>query len=265
MEEPYPNVSVVIRAHNEEKNITRCLESLLIQEHSFHTIIIDNASTDSTPELIEQFLHGNLQIDVEVVYESERGRGSALKSGVKRAKTDIVISLDGDSYTTQPDWLERLVSPLINDLDVVAASGRVKFYDGPFHHGLIYDAIRSSIYVISSYVCQGWLSLSNSAFRKSVFDEATVALDLNNGYPEDRVVALKLRPYGKIDYVHQALVYTHDWLLDNKTWGTHLIDEQDRIREIIGGSESQFHKAVRYVSFLCAQWDNIKQRFQFSP
>ena len=258
MTESCPGVTVVVRAHNEEKNIVRCLNSLLIQNYLFDTIIINNGSVDKTQACVEKFLAKNPSFPAGIINESKRGRGIALHRGIDYAKTDIVVCLDADTYTTRPDWLEKLTAPLIKNQKVVASSVRIKFYNGPFHPQLLYAAVRGLTYAISASLDQGWLSLANSALRKSVYYEIGGTEELNGDYPEDRILALKLRFWGKIVYVHDALAYTQNWLLDKKTWGTHLIDELDTIRDLMKVHESQFHRSVRLISLLCAHWDQLK-------
>jgi glycosyltransferase involved in cell wall biosynthesis len=51
-----PFISVVIPAYNEEKYLPRCLTSLDGQTYPrqrFEVIVVDNASTDATPQIVE--------------------------------------------------------------------------------------------------------------------------------------------------------------------------------------------------------------------
>lgn len=253
-----PNVTVIVRAYNEESNIIRCLESLSLQNHPLQTVIVNNGSTDNTQRYVENFLAKNHSFTATVINEPQKGRGIALQRGIDYAETEIVTCLDADTYTTQSDWLGKLVAPLVENRKVVASSGRIKFYNGLFHHRLLYETFRSLIYTTSSSLGRGWLSLANCALRRSAYYKIGGTAELNGDYPEDRILALKLRTQGKIVYVNNALVYTHDWLLNKKTWATHLIDELDKIRDLVDRPESQVHHAIRPVSLLCAHWDQLK-------
>ncbi|HXX78152.1 MAG TPA: glycosyltransferase, partial [Ktedonobacteraceae bacterium] len=53
----YPLVSIVVPARNEERNIRRCVESLLEQSYpNYEVIVVDDASTDDTPGILESIL-----------------------------------------------------------------------------------------------------------------------------------------------------------------------------------------------------------------
>src|ERR1700737_2450217 len=50
-----PPVSVIVPARNEERNIRRCVTSLLEQDYAnFEVIVVDDGSTDATPRILEE-------------------------------------------------------------------------------------------------------------------------------------------------------------------------------------------------------------------
>ncbi len=54
-----PLVSVLVPARNEELNIERCVRSLLRQDYApFEILVLDDGSTDATPELLRSSCHG---------------------------------------------------------------------------------------------------------------------------------------------------------------------------------------------------------------
>lgn len=59
------DILIIIPAFNEEKFIAECLDSLLEQTHSAkHIIVVDDGSTDSTPEILQTYSARNEQISV---------------------------------------------------------------------------------------------------------------------------------------------------------------------------------------------------------
>lgn len=100
-------VSVVVVAHNESANIRRCIQSILNQNHPdlFEVLVIDNASTDNTVEIVTELaLKEPL---VRLVCRTENNLGSARAEGIAKAQTELVAFLDGDCEA-QPNWLENL-------------------------------------------------------------------------------------------------------------------------------------------------------------
>jgi len=81
------SITIVIPCLNEEKGIVEVLSRIpsLVDE----VIVVDNDSTDRTAELARK--HGAL-----VIHERVRGYGRAYKTGLFRARGDIIVTLDGD-------------------------------------------------------------------------------------------------------------------------------------------------------------------------
>lgn len=94
-----PVVSVLMAAYNVEKYITKSLDSLLSQTlKSIEVIVIDDASTDSTPQIIEQYAKDNAAI--RPIYLTENtGQAHARNVGLREAKGRYIAFLDAD------DWL----------------------------------------------------------------------------------------------------------------------------------------------------------------
>ena len=58
----YPLVSIILPARNEERNIRRCVESLLEQSYpNYEVIVVDDGSTDGTPNILENIIQAHPQ------------------------------------------------------------------------------------------------------------------------------------------------------------------------------------------------------------
>lgn len=90
-----PKVSVVVPVYNEEKHISRCLDSLLSQDFPpqlLEIIVIDGLSTDKTREIIKKY-----QKDYKMIRLIENAKGiqsCALNKGIREAKGEIIIRVD---------------------------------------------------------------------------------------------------------------------------------------------------------------------------
>jgi glycosyltransferase involved in cell wall biosynthesis len=85
-------VAVLIPTYNNEQTLTDVIRS--VQEYSEDIIVVNDGSTDSTAELLQEFQ----KIDL-VSYTPNRGKGYALRKGFQRAIElgyDYVISIDSD-------------------------------------------------------------------------------------------------------------------------------------------------------------------------
>ena len=129
-----PTVSILIPAHNEEKVIGRILQrtvELTYPKEKLEIIVIDDASTDQTSEIIEKFAREHEQIKAIYRTKGEGGKGKSvvLNEGLKHAKGEIIFCFDADYYP-QRDIIEKLTAYFI-DPKVGAVQGRVTVLNEP--------------------------------------------------------------------------------------------------------------------------------------
>ncbi|MCX5401269.1 bifunctional polysaccharide deacetylase/glycosyltransferase family 2 protein [Streptomyces sp. NBC_00102] len=113
-------VSVVVPAYNEKECIAGTLTSLAASTHPIEIIVVDDGSTDGTAEIAESL--GLPQ--VRVVRQENAGKSAALNNGVRAARHDLVVMMDGDTVF-EPDTVRLLVQPFA-DPRVGAVAGNAK-------------------------------------------------------------------------------------------------------------------------------------------
>src|SRR6266480_905052 len=98
-------VSVTIVTYNSGRFIKRCLESVLDQKYQHvEIIVIDNASTDGTLDILEQF-----EDRCEIVYNSENiGFAAAQNQAISLSSGDWVLTLNPDVLFF-PNFIQALV------------------------------------------------------------------------------------------------------------------------------------------------------------
>ncbi len=111
-----PRVSVVVCTYNGAATLRGCLRSLLELEYpDYEVILVDDGSTDSTPEIAAEFPA------VRVVRQSNRGLSTARNVGAEAATGEIVAYTDDDCVVDE-DWLLYLVGAML-DQGVEAIGG----------------------------------------------------------------------------------------------------------------------------------------------
>ena len=97
-------LSVIVVAHNEERDLARAVKSVLAQTHSdFELIIVDDASTDHTWEVMQSF------DDPRIVRHQRlcaNGAGAARNTAITLAKSQWLAFLDADD-SWHPEKLAR--------------------------------------------------------------------------------------------------------------------------------------------------------------
>lgn len=115
-------ISAIICTHNRSNYLAGSIESLLNQTYNHYNIlIIDNASTDNTKEVVNSYLS---HPHVHYYYESALGLSSARNRGAKESNADILAYLDDDAIAS-PQWLKTLVESYQNNPKLAIAGGKV--------------------------------------------------------------------------------------------------------------------------------------------
>jgi glycosyltransferase involved in cell wall biosynthesis len=109
-----PEVSVVIPALNEAKNLEHVLAAL--PESIFEVVLVDGGSTDGTPEAARR-----LRSDVRVIPQTRRGKGNALACGFAACSGDVIVMLDADG-SADPAEIPRFVDALAAGADFAKGS-----------------------------------------------------------------------------------------------------------------------------------------------
>src|SRR5688500_7201655 len=100
-----PRVSVIVPAFNQARYLPETVDSVLRQSFKdFEVIIIDDGSTDDTPDVARSIL------DTRVQYarQANRGPSAARNAGLRHAVGEYIAFLDSDDILL-PCHLETLV------------------------------------------------------------------------------------------------------------------------------------------------------------
>jgi len=124
MNEIKKHITVLIPCYNEAEGVGAVIESFPTERlarygFGISVIVIDNNSTDTTAKVARAY-------GVEVVTESKKGKGNAMRCGFQAISptTDYVVMLDGDN-TYRPEEVLRLVELLDSGFCSVVLGSRL--------------------------------------------------------------------------------------------------------------------------------------------
>jgi glycosyltransferase involved in cell wall biosynthesis len=120
---PDPQISAIICTHNRDTYLGAAIDSLLEQDFTgeFEVIVVDNASTDSTREVVEARLpHSRLQY----IYEPVVGLSVARNTGARVAHSPVLAYLDDDAVASK-QWLRVLHEAYESNERLAIAGGKV--------------------------------------------------------------------------------------------------------------------------------------------
>jgi N-acetylglucosaminyl-diphospho-decaprenol L-rhamnosyltransferase len=113
-----PAAAVVVPTHNGATRISRLLDSLRLQTLAHDVVVVDNASTDGTRELLER---DYTEISL-IALDKNVGFGRAVNRGVMHTSSSTVVLLNND-VICEPKFLERICAVLDPADGVVMAAG----------------------------------------------------------------------------------------------------------------------------------------------
>lgn len=113
-------ISVIIPAFNERSTIEEVVRRVLEQPFDKELIIVDDASTDGTRDLLQQTAWPD---NIRIFYHKKnRGKGAAVRTGIEQAQGDIILIQDADLEYNPSDFAVVLRPILEGNADVVYGS-----------------------------------------------------------------------------------------------------------------------------------------------
>ena len=188
-------ISVIIPVYNVEKYLHVCLNSLLYQTYqNFEIICIDDASSDSSLEILEYFTKKDPRIKI-IKNDSNRGQGYSRNRGLELAQGKYISFLDADDWFS-PNAFEILIKKIEQDnLDLLMFKNIVyydenqkfgfeKLYDMDFMNKFLnqvfdhWDLDKTKLFVMSNVP---W----NKFYLKSFLDDNNIRFPNENLIHED--------------------------------------------------------------------------------
>lgn len=158
-------ISVLINNYNYGQFLAECVESVLLQSHKAHEIIVvDDGSTDESATVLGRFSE-----QITIIFQENGGQGSAYNAGFAASSGDIVLFLDSDD-TLSSGLLEALEAAFRPE-SVVKVQWRMRLIDdrscplgGVFPENLDSGDVRG---IIQRFGMYGSPPGSGNAFRRS--------------------------------------------------------------------------------------------------
>ena len=234
-----PVISAIICTHNREQYLGLAIDSLLQQEGvEFEVVVVDNASTDKTREVVEARLpHPHLRY----VYEPVTGLSVARNTGANVTQTPILAYLDDDAIAT-PQWLRVLYSAYQNQEKLAVAGGKVTLIwpEGITPPSWLSDNLAGNLGAYD--LGNTWVDIKNPGLTprglnysiRRTFLEQIGGFDVNLGRVGKRLLSneelqmteLALERGWKVAYIPEALVAHHvapervnrAWFMERGWW-----------------------------------------------
>lgn len=209
-------VTIVIPNWNGRPHLQRCLPAVLAQTYShFEVVIVDNASTDGSVDLVrDQFSQVHL-----IVNESNLGFAEANNIAIRATSAPYIATLNNDTRI-EATWLSELVNSMASDSGVGMAASKILYMQPPYlvdsagievsRAGLAqnrYNGMHENSVEIEPYEVFG-PSAAAALYRRAMLDEIGLFDESYFAYHEDTDLAWRARLMGwRCLYVPTARVY----------------------------------------------------------
>jgi glycosyltransferase involved in cell wall biosynthesis len=110
-------LSIIVPAYNVNEYIKACLDSLVAEGLDAEIIVVNDGSTDSTPDVIEKWRQKNH--DIVVLNKVNGGLSSARNEGIKIAQGEYLMFIDGDDWVDNAHLLKMKSYLDSNNPDIV--------------------------------------------------------------------------------------------------------------------------------------------------
>jgi glycosyltransferase involved in cell wall biosynthesis len=236
-------ISVVIPTYNRVPFLKDAIDSVLSQTfQAFELIVIDDGSTDDTPNLLSSY--GN---KIKVITQANQGPSAARNRGIEAAKGKWIAFLDSDDVW-KPDKLEKQVQFIIDYPDTrVCQTEETWIRNGKrvnprkkheMHSGWIYEKCLPLCIVSPSSVM-----IHQDVFEKvGLFDETMPAC-------EDYDLWLRISPYYPVLLIRKQLIIKQGGHADQQSRAVDSLDRL-RIKAIVKSIESGYLSDTQYQAAL---------------
>lgn len=194
-----PKVSVIMAVCNGEDYIEKCVESILGQTFAdFEFIIIDDGSTDSTPNLLNHYNDPRLKI----LRQENQGLTRSLKTAAQIARGSFIARMDADDVSL-PDRLEEQVRFMDAHPDYVLCGSRFQESESGQPQRIPY--IQSDEEIRKKASCFNPFCHSTTLFRRDAYEKSG-GYDTRIRYGQDFDLWIRLLGQGKAFNLDKVLV-----------------------------------------------------------
>lgn len=193
-------VSIITSVYNCEKYVSEMIDSILAQTYyQWEMIIIDDASTDSTWDVISKYHDARIK---KIRNTENEGLTKNLNKGIACAKGEYIARIDGDDIA-YPNRLEVQVNYMETHPDIALSGCWMKIFGEKTDIAQSnLDEEKMNINLIMNTV----MFHPTFMIRKSILDKYGIRYNENLKYAQDYELEYQLSKYGKLSNISDVLV-----------------------------------------------------------
>ncbi|TDW47244.1 cellulose synthase/poly-beta-1,6-N-acetylglucosamine synthase-like glycosyltransferase [Flavobacterium sp. 270] len=249
-------VSVIVCAKNEEENVKKYIPLLAQQDYpDFEIVLIDDASSDETLEVFEEFEKEYSNIRLVKVENNEAFWGNkkyALTLGIKASKKEYLLFTDADCFPNSKDWITAMTSQFTNEKTIVLGYGGYEKRERSFLNKIIrFETILTAVQYFS------WAKLGapymgvgrNLAYKRDEFFNVNGFIDhiqVRSGDDDLFINQAATKENTTIAYAPESFTYSKP-KESYKAWFT------QKRRHVSTAEYYKFFDKIQLALFFCSQ------------
>ena len=196
-----PKVSVIVALYNKEKNIKKCITSLINQSlKEIEIIVVNDSSTDNSLEICKSFKDKRIRI---ISNKTNKGIGYTRNVGIKHAKGEYLAFVDADDYVDKQMYETYYNYCVNNEIDLL----NTDYYKIIKGHKNLFKTNRFELCNINNNV--NIINLinygpCNKLVYSKIVKDNNILFDENNKYEDAIFVAKTINYAKKIGYLNKA-------------------------------------------------------------
>lgn len=184
-------VSVIIPVYNAAAYLDACIRSIAEQEYENKEIIlIDDGSTDSSPELCDSW--AEKESTVRVLHQENAGIGAARNAGLQIALGEYIVFVDADDYLLHNAVFSAMADKLNREAADIAVTDYVRLWNGKLLETIGHNSFSTKDRESGEFRFQGFFSTGvlsyvwGKMYRRTFLEEHQIAFG-EYTYAEDKI------------------------------------------------------------------------------
>ena len=261
-----PLVSISCLTYNHAPYLRQCLDGFVMQksDFKFEVLIHDDASTDGTIEIIQEY--ENKYPDIfKPIYEKEnqwkKGRRGTIEFNIPRATGKYIAHCEGDDYWTDPYKLQKQVDFMETHDEYVACFHNVRVFNGK-SYSLFNSINENHTPSTSDIISRHWFIATPSLFYRNIIK--TFPCWTKGIINVDYLLELLLAREGMFYYMDDIMaVYRQEGQGVSVTLNAHKTDLYDKLIYLLKSVKSMYPENYAAVfDKSIANYQQMKQDHQ---
>ena len=185
------SLTFLLPVFNERATVEQIIQSVRDSGLADRIIVVDDASTDGTRELLEEIAARDSRLELHL-HDRNRGKGAALRTGFSKVETDLVLVQDADLEYDPRDVPALLVPIDENKADVVYGS---RFLGAPRRPTMFWHMVANKLLTLMTNVLYNTIltdmETGYKLFRREVIQSITIRSNRFDFEPEITAKLLK--------------------------------------------------------------------------